>query len=96
MHSPKTACGESLSPFLAASGDRDEVVLLLPSESDAPDDDEDEDDEGDSWPRPPPTKPSRMLLMTPPPPLPSSPDVVAYLTASINGLPTPVTLFILK
>ena len=81
LNLPSTACGEILAPFLADEVDIDDV-------------DEDEDDDAGrrsdsdvdcrrSSPPPPP-----FLL----PPLPALP----YLTASMKGFPTPVTLFAVR
>ena len=80
-NSPSTACGESFAPFLA-----DEVDI-----DDEDDEDDDDDDAGrrsdsDVDCRPPPP----FLLWPPPPP------ALPYLTASMKGFPTPVTLFAVR
>ena len=86
-NSPSTACGESFAPFLA-----DEVDI-----DDEDDEDDDDDDAGrrsdsDCRRRSPPPP----FLLPPPPLAPAPPPALPYLTASMKGFPTPVTLFAVR
>ena len=85
LNSPSTACGESFAPFLP-----DEVDI---------DDDEEEEDEKEAGRRSDSECDCRRRRSPPPPPpfLPLPwPLALPYLTASMKGFPTPVTLLAVR
>ena len=82
LNSPSTACGESLAPFLP-----DEVDI----------DDEEEEDDEEAGRRSDRDCDCRRRRIPPPPfLLLPSPLALPYLTASMKGFPTPVTLFAVR